>query len=42
MRGISMWAKKLTPNVVASLYREVTKTGKAAETRMWMEIVEGM
>ena len=42
MRGISMWAKRLTPNVVASLYREVTKTGKAAETRMWMEIVEGM
>ena len=42
MRGVSRWAKKLTPNVVAALYREVTKTGKAAETRMWMEIVEGM
>ncbi len=42
MQGVSRWAKKLTPNVVAALYREVTKTGKAAETRMWMEIVEGM
>ncbi len=42
MKNISSWAKKLTPNVLSALYREATKTGKAAEVRAWMEIVEGM
>lgn len=42
MKNIHSWAKKLTPNVVSALYREATKTGKAAEVRAWMEIVEGM
>ena len=42
MKNINCWAKKLTPNVVSALYREATKTGKAAEVKAWMEIVEGM
>ncbi len=42
LRDINAWAKKLTPNVLSALYREATKTGKAAEVKAWMEIVEGM
>lgn len=42
MKSIMVWAKKLTPNVVSALYREATKTGKAAEVKAWMEVVEGM
>ncbi len=42
MKSISYWAKKLTPNVISALYREATKSGKAAEVKAWVEIVEGM
>ena len=42
MKSISMWAKRLTPNVISALYREATKTGKATEVKAWMEVVEGM
>jgi hypothetical protein len=42
MKSINMWAKRLTPNVISALYREATKTGKAAEVKAWIEIVEGM
>ena len=42
MKSISLWAKRLTPNVISALYREATKTGKAAEVKAWMEVVEGM
>jgi len=42
MKNISLWAKRLTPNVISALYREATKTGKAAEVKAWMEVVEGM
>jgi hypothetical protein len=42
MKSIHIWAKKLTPNVVSALYREATKTGRAAEVKAWMEIIEGM
>lgn len=42
MKSIHIWAKQLTPNVVSALYREATKTGRAAEVKTWMEIVEGM
>jgi hypothetical protein len=42
MRNIHSWARRLTPNVISALYREATKTGKAAEVKAWMEIVEGM
>lgn len=41
LRDINSWAKKLTPNVISALYREATKTGRAAEVKAWMEIVEG-
>jgi hypothetical protein len=40
MRNINAWARRLTPNVVSALYREATKTGRAAEVKAWMEIVE--
>ena len=40
MRDIYPWARRHTPNVVAALGREATKTGKAAEFRAWMEYVE--
>lgn len=42
MKSIHIWAKRLTPNVVSALYREATKTGRAAEVKAWMEIIEGM
>lgn len=42
LKNVNSWAKKLTPNVLSALYREATKTGKAAEVKAWMEIVEGM
>ena len=42
MKDINCWAKKLTPNVISALYREATKTGKAAEVKAWVEIIEGM
>ncbi len=42
MRDIVSWAKKLTPNVISALYRETTKNGRAAEVKVWMEIIEGM
>ena len=41
MKDIMCWAKKLTPNIISSLYREATKTGKSSEVKAWMEIVEG-
>ena len=42
MKSIAVWAKKLTPNVISALYREATKSGKAAEVKAWIEIIEGM
>jgi hypothetical protein len=42
LKNVNSWAKRLTPNVISALYREVTKTGKAAEVKAWMEIIEGM
>jgi hypothetical protein len=42
MKSIAVWAKRLTPNVISALYREATKSGKAAEVKAWIEIVEGM
>jgi len=42
MKDIVCWAKKLTPNVISALYREATKSGRAAEIKAWMEIIEGM
>lgn len=39
---IHVWARKLTPNVIGALYRNVSKYGRAADVKAWMEIVEGM
>ena len=39
---IHEWARKLTPNVIGALYRNVSKTGKASEVKALLEIVEGM
>jgi hypothetical protein len=36
------WARKLTPNVIFALYRTASKSGRAAEVKAWLEIVEGM
>ena len=36
------WARKLTPNVIGALYKNVSKSGKASEVKAWMELVEGM
>lgn len=38
--GINSWARKLTPNVIFSLYKNVIKTGRAHEVKAWFEIVE--
>lgn len=34
------WARKLTPNVVLALYKNVTKYGKSKEVKTWFEIIE--
>ena len=39
---IHEWARKLTPNVIGALYKNVSKSGKASEVKAWLEIVEGM
>jgi len=41
MPEIRTWAVRLTPNVVLALYREATRTGRAAEMKAWMDITEG-
>jgi len=40
--SINAWARKLTPNVTLSLYKAITKNGKASDVKVWYEIVEGM
>lgn len=42
LQSIHGWARKLTPNVIFALYRNVRKYGKAADVKAWYEIVEGM
>ncbi len=42
IQSINSWARKLTPNVTLSLYKAITKNGKASEVKAWYEIVEGM
>ncbi|MBP9842640.1 MAG: hypothetical protein KBC62_01405 [Candidatus Pacebacteria bacterium] len=37
---INTWARKLTPNVVLALYKNVTKHGKSKEVKTWFEIIE--
>ena len=38
--NINAWAKKLTPNVILALYKNITKNGRAPEVKVWYEIVE--
>jgi hypothetical protein len=40
VENINVWAKKLTPNVVLALYKNVTKHGKSKEVKTWFEIIE--
>lgn len=40
--SINNWARKLTPNVVLALYKNVTKNGRARDVKAWYEIVENM
>jgi hypothetical protein len=40
LRNVNAWAKKLTPNVIGALYKNIIKHGKAHEVKAWMEIVE--
>ena len=38
--GINAWARKLTPNVIFALYKNIIKSGRAHEVRAWFEIIE--
>lgn len=37
---LNSWARKLTPNVVFALYKNITKNGRAQEVKAWYEIIE--
>tara|TARA_B100001123_G_C14781091_1_gene816608 strand:- start:248 stop:643 length:396 start_codon:yes stop_codon:yes gene_type:complete len=39
---IYLWARKLTPNVVFALYKNVSKNGKAKEVKAWFELIENI
>ncbi|HMP67235.1 MAG TPA: hypothetical protein PKA60_00595 [Candidatus Paceibacterota bacterium] len=39
-KNINSWARKLTPNVVFALYKNITKNGRAHEVRAWYELIE--
>ena len=39
-KNINSWARKLTPNVIFALYKNIGKNGKAHEVRAWYELVE--
>lgn len=40
IKDINSWARKLTPNVVFALYKNIVKSGRAHEVKAWFEIVE--
>jgi hypothetical protein len=40
VKDINSWARKLTPNVIFALYKNIIKSGKAHEVRAWFEIIE--
>jgi hypothetical protein len=42
IKDINTWARKLTPNVVFSLYKNITKNGRAQEVRAWYELIENI
>ena len=37
---INSWARKLTPNVIFALYKNIIKSGRAHEVKAWFEIIE--
>jgi hypothetical protein len=37
---INVWARKLTPNVIFALYKNIIKHGRAHEVKAWYELVE--
>lgn len=39
-KNLNAWARKLTPNVIFALYKNIIKSGRAHEVRVWFEIVE--
>jgi hypothetical protein len=39
-KNLNVWARKLTPNVIFALYKNIIKSGRAHEVRAWFEIVE--
>jgi len=39
-KDLNAWARKLTPNVIFALYKNIIKSGRAHEVRAWFEIVE--
>lgn len=40
IKDLNSWARKLTPNVVFALYKNITKNGRAQEVRAWYELIE--
>lgn len=40
INDINSWARKLTPNVIFALYKNIIKSGRAYEVKAWFEIVE--
>lgn len=40
VKNINSWARKLTPNVIFALYKNITKHGRAHEVRAWYELIE--
>lgn len=40
IKDINSWARKLTPNVVFALYKNITRNGRAHEVRAWYELIE--
>jgi hypothetical protein len=39
-KDINSWARKLTPNVIFALYKNITKHGRAHEVKAWYELIE--
>lgn len=40
-RKIRSWGQDKMPDILDALYREITKTGRAAEVKLWLQYVEG-
>lgn len=40
LKDLNSWARKLTPNVIFALYKNIIKGGRAHEVKAWFEIIE--